>query len=541
MRIQASAALVFIFPVSPLVAQVPARAVPAVLEEGLARSRVMEHLDHLTNSIGPRLTGSDAFLEAARWARDRFASWGLEAKLETWATWPRGWNRGQWSGRILEPEPLELQVATYAWTVGTRGRVRGPLFPLPRSKTKYLKVRKKMKGYWLFGPQPSKKSVYGRFFWEAVRKDGILGIVTPTRGDKKYPNRIRVFGRYRNLFLKPEQRFPYPVVHVRYDQAKEIESWMKKGKKVVAEFEIRNRFREGQVDIPNVVAEIRGTEKPDEVVIVCGHLDSWHQATGTTDNGTGVATTMEAARILAKVGAKPKRTIRFLLWGGEEQGLLGSVAYVRKHREEMKKVSAVFNHDAGTNWVHSLTVTKAMEPLMRKVFAPVMKMRPPEKFDGPVFVLKAVPKMGVGGGSDHASFRKVGVPAFPWGLTGRSDYGRYTWHSQWDTYDVAIPEYQKHSATVIALAAWGTANLPVLLPRKGLPGQPPRTAAGLRAGTRPAAGGKPPHAEKGSSDPKEGGRPESGEEKSGNPPQARKKRIERKKAVLLNASPGFSG
>jgi hypothetical protein len=221
-----------------------------------------------------------------------------------------------------------------------------------------------------------------------------------------------------------------------------------------------------------VIAEIPGKEQPDEVVIVSAHLDSWHQAQGCTDNGTGTATTLEAARILRAVGVEPKRTIRFCLWGGEEQGLLGSRAYVQKHRTEMPKVSAVFNHDTGTNWAQSLAVTEPMHAQLAPVFEHVTRMLTPPDADWAeaVFHLRVVPRVVGGGGSDHASFLAAGVPGLDWGLKGRSDYFRHTWHTQWDTYEVAIEEYQRHTATVVALAALGTANLDRLLDRENVGG-----------------------------------------------------------------------
>jgi hypothetical protein len=259
-----------------------------------------------------------------------------------------------------------------------------------------------------------------------------------------------------------------PEIVVRQDQAKRLQSLLAQQAQVDVEFDIRNRFQ-GEVQLYNVIAELKGTEKPDEYVVVCGHLDSWHQATGTTDNGTGTTSTMEAARILTAVGAKPKRTIRFCLWGGEEQGLLGSREHVNRRRAEMAKVSCVLNHDTGTNWAQSLTVTEQMHPHMVEAMAAVMTMTPPDQeHQGPVFELRSRPTISAGGGSDHASFGAAGVPPFGWGLTGRSDYFNYTWHTQWDTYDVAIPEYQAHTSTVIALTALGVANLPELLPRDGV-------------------------------------------------------------------------
>ncbi|MHC4512223.1 MAG: M20/M25/M40 family metallo-hydrolase [Planctomycetota bacterium] len=247
----------------------------------------------------------------------------------------------------------------------------------------------------------------------------------------------------------------------------------------MVEFEIRNRSRKEPTPLYNVVAELKGSEKPDEYVVVCGHLDSWHQATGTTDNGTGTASTMEVARILTAVGARPKRTIRFCLWGGEEQGLLGSRGHVVMHRQEMAKVSACLNHDTGTNWCYSVRVTEGMYGDMQRVMAPAMTMKAPDKnHKGPVFKLSKSRGMSAMG-SDHASFLSAGVPAWSWGLKGRADYMRYSWHSQWDTYDAAIPEYQRHTATVIALAALGIADLPKLLSREGM-----RARGGARGGRR---------------------------------------------------------
>ncbi|MEQ1633313.1 MAG: M20/M25/M40 family metallo-hydrolase, partial [Planctomycetota bacterium] len=227
--------------------------------------------------------------------------------------------------------------------------------------------------------------------------------------------------------------------------------------------------QEGPIPLYNVIAEIPGSEKPDEVVIVSSHLDSWHQAQGCTDNGTGSTTTLESARILMAVGAKPTRTIRFCLWGGEEQGLLGSAGYVKMHRVEMEKVSAVFNHDSGTNWAGAMTVAETMYEPMLRVFQPVLALTAPDKsHDGPVFELNKSPTLSGGGGSDHASFLAAGVPGLNWGLRGRANYFAYSWHTQWDTFEVAVPEYQRHTATVIALAALGTANLPEMLDRSGV-------------------------------------------------------------------------
>jgi hypothetical protein len=460
-----------------------APTIDAIKNEGLKNSKVMEHLDYLTNHIGHRLTGSENLIKAAYWAAAEFEKMGLTATVEQWGEYKVGWNRGQWHGRVLSPEPMDLEVATEAWTAGTKGAVRGPLVALPKTVEDVTADAARWRGAWVFDVdsvpnyEPQEGQPRGqrgnRAARNAVRDKlkelGVAGFVTSSVGTRQHPNRIRVFGSANTARLDWDRLPKIPEVVVRYDQAKKLAAMVNEGVGVQVEFEIRNRFTPGPMPLYNVVAEIKGTELPHEYVYVSSHLDSWHQATGTTDNGTGTTTTMEAARILAAVGAKPKRTIRFGLWGGEEQGLLGSREHVTKlHRQEMENVSAVFNHDTGTNWAVGLAVTPAMKADMERVCAPMLTLTPPDSdHKGPVFTLREVQGLS-GGGSDHASFLAAGVPAMDWSLKGRSDYFNYTWHSQYDTYDAAIPEYQAHTSTVIALAALGTANLEQKLSRKNL-------------------------------------------------------------------------
>ena len=217
------------------------------------------------------------------------------------------------------------------------------------------------------------------------------------------------------------------------------------------------------VPLYNVVADLKGSELPDEYVIVGGHIDSWHAATGTNDNGTGVATTLEAARLLAASGVRPKRTIRFMLWSGEEQGLLGSRAYVKAHPELMPKISAVLVHDKGTNYLSGISVPKTLAEDLRRVFAPVADLDPEMPFT--VSENEGLSRMM--GSSDHASFLREGVPGLFWEQDGRTRYGDF-WHTHFDTFDSAVPEYQRHSAIVAAVGALGIANLDRLLERDGL-------------------------------------------------------------------------
>jgi len=270
-----------------------------------------------------------------------------------------------------------------------------------------------------------------------------------------------------------------------------LESW---GKFDPAKELGRNTSRgtRGPRTVHNVIAELRGTEKPDEFVIVGAHLDSWDFAHGATDNAAGCGAVMEAARILVASGVKPKRSIRFVLWTGEEQGLLGSKAFATAHAGEMTKTSAVFVMDAGTNPVAGLTATHAMRADLERVFAPVAMLDAEHPFaltftDGLALpadccTKPAQPSLATCTGgtaacsalsaagscpSDHTPFLQAGVPAFLFEQRGPADYAR-THHTEFDTVDALVPSAVEHSALVIALAAYGVAELPGLLAREKL-------------------------------------------------------------------------
>lgn len=436
-----------------------------IRDEGIKRSHVMAYLKDLTGNIGHRLTGSDNFSKACDWAVLQFHAMGVPSvQLEKWAEWKLAWNRGVWRGQIQSPIDLPMYVATEAWTAGTNGPKVGVVVAAPAEVADV--TAKSVGNKWVYYEKRVSRDVR-----EACEKVGILGwLYRAGDPDKRFPDRVRVFGDQRAAMKSIDDVPTVPRIAIRADQADTLKGLLDEGKEVTALFEIDNRFRDGGIPLYNVIAEIPGSEKPDEVVIVSAHLDSWHQAQGCTDNGTGTTTTIEAARILLAAGAKPKRTIRFCLWGGEEEGLLGSVAYVQRHRPDMAKVTAVYNHDTGTNWAQSLAVPGPMFEQLQPVFSTVNALltAPDAGWDGPVFSLEKVERVRGGGGSDHASFLAAGVPGLDWGLRGRSNYFLHTWHTQWDTYDVAIEEYQRHTATVVALAALGTANLDAMLDRTGV-------------------------------------------------------------------------
>jgi carboxypeptidase Q len=457
-------------PLSPAIAE-------AIAKEGIEKSQVMRLLRDLTGKIGHRLTGSDNYTKACEWAKAEFAAMGLDVELEQWGEWKLVWNRGKWVGRITQPIALDMYVATEAWTAGTKGMQKGAVVKVPQPPAEAAADKAAgvladappptpdLAGKWVINRQRNARAR------QAAERGGALGLIYRA-GDpnSEFPTRVRVFGNHQTAMKGIDAVPTLPEIAVQADHFDRLWELVDEGKDVLCEFEIGNTFREGPIALHNVIATLKGTEKPDECVIVSSHLDSWHQVQGTTDNGTGTTTTMEAARILTAIGAKPQRSIKFCLWGGEEQGLLGSRAYVQRHRTDMPKVSAVFNHDTGTNWAQSLGVTHAMKAQLEPVFAEVTRLLqvPDADWTGPVFELKPSDRVTGGGGSDHASFIAAGVPGLNWNLKGRSNYFQHTWHTQWDTIDVAIEEYQRHTATVIAMAALGTANLPALLDRQGV-------------------------------------------------------------------------
>ncbi|MBL8764991.1 MAG: M20/M25/M40 family metallo-hydrolase [Phycisphaerae bacterium] len=289
--------------------------------------------------------------------------------------------------------------------------------------------------------------------------------------------------------LDPDTLTPDVIVTVRQSDYDCMNSRLADGVSVEAEFDLRHTFVKGPIPVYNTIAEIKGSELPDEVVIVSGHLDSWDGpgSQGCTDNGTGSAVTLEAARILAAVGAKPRRTIRFILWTGEEQGLLGSAAYVKrlKERGQLEKISAVLVDDGGTNWEGGLPCVESEVAYLAAATAPVNGVfysETDKKFmDVNIRREKVFNQVS---GSDHASFMRARVPGFFWDEVGRADYN-HAHHTQHDRMDQAVPEYLRQSATCAAVTAYNLACAPALLPRPTDEEWPQRGRSGAGDGGAP--------------------------------------------------------
>jgi Zn-dependent M28 family amino/carboxypeptidase len=225
----------------------------------------------------------------------------------------------------------------------------------------------------------------------------------------------------------------------------------------------------GPVKYSSVVGMLRGTEYPDEYVILSGHLDAFDVATGGVDCGAGVTSVIEAARLITQTGVKPKRSILFIAFAAEEFGLLGAQAWAKSYPERMDKISNIFNRDGGPLPPVSITVTEAMYDDFVRICEPVTTIHP----DIPFEVIKGGPfdKPVRLGGTDASVFSMQGVPAISLNEQDVKGYDfnyREIWHTERDLYTKSIPEYQQHAATVMAVIGWGVANLDYLLPRKGL-------------------------------------------------------------------------
>ena len=457
-------------PAQAAAAQALSPVARAVIREARSHSKVMEYLDYLANSIGPRLTGSDNLLLAQRWALEEFKKMGLKnCHLEKWKTVQVVFDRGPWWGKMIwkeggKPKTACLDFNTPAWSAGTKGVVEGPAVKGPSTKEELEKNLLSYKDKWVVMPPSSSRRRrgggwgFGSALARRLLSERVMGVVIGVKGKLLRMSSLRGV-RWDKLTW--ETRPAVPLVKLTQSSHERLMKLLEGGTPVRLRFHIQNRFRKGPLDIYNVVADIPGREKPGEYVVVGAHIDSWDGATGSVDNGSGVSTTMEAARLLAKAGAEPKRTIRFLLFGGEEQGLLGSRAYVKAHKDILPRISAVLVHDGGTNYISGITGTPAMKADLEKAFAFAPLLDPKKPF-----------KVGVrnglsGGGSDHGSFLAAGVPGFFWNQSGGFNYN-YIWHTQNDNYEQAIPDYQVHSSIVVALGALGLADLDHLLSRKKL-------------------------------------------------------------------------
>jgi hypothetical protein len=453
-----------------------------LVDQALNRSEVMRNLQYLSDVIGPRLSGSPAMRRANQWTAERFRSYGLNARLEPYQ-FGVTWERGSASLRLLAPFTRAITAHSWAWTEGTDGKtLSGPVVAADLSTPESLAVyRDKVKSAWVLtrAPYPtwnpdgpamtaedstrlkeqlklrnspfadtSAAAVAARRQFQidlpyVLKAAGALG--TLIDGAKEHG--------LMTMSGSPNRVSPLPSLVISHEDYLLLHRLIGSGVKPRLEGRVDNRLGRDTVQQWNTVAEIRGSKWPGQAVILGAHLDSWDLGTGVTDNGTGSMVVLEAARLLAQSGLKPKRTIRFILFSGEEQGLLGSRAYAEAHAGEADSIQAVLVLDNGTGAItgQALQGRKDLEGLWHQLLAPVASL-------GADSVREATKS-----GTDHLSFLPYGVPAFNFDQLTRGY--NHTHHSQSDTYDKAVTGDLKQAAAVMALTAYELANLPELLPR----------------------------------------------------------------------------
>ncbi len=406
------------------------------------------HIEVITSHFPNRLTGCSQLQLAQGWAVGTFEDWGIPASLEPWGEVEVGFDRGPKSGRVVSPEERSLTFVTPCWSPGTAGAQEGPALREPASLEELQERKDDFKGAWVLRhpkAERSERDEYEELFLEV----GALGRIRPGIRDGRLSTGGSWDIEWENLPRLVEIKLLFEEFEA---LATEAQAAAETGADPVRlEFDIQDQFLHGPIPQHNVVAEITGSEFPDEFVIVQGHIDAWDGAEGACDNGTGVATTLEAARLIMFADIVPRRSIRFVLYSGEEQGLHGSKGYVEKHVEELENISVVFNHDNGTNYLRGIGVTAAMLEDFQTVFAPIQRLDPTRPFE--IWEVQGLRP----GPSDHGPFVEAGVPAFHWDQS-RDGYRRLH-HTQFDTLAEVNHEDQRHSALVVAMAAVGFADL----------------------------------------------------------------------------------
>ncbi len=507
---------------TPLAAQtdepVDGVAVSKIRDEAFNRSQVMSLMSYLTDVHGPRLTGSPVTRRAADYTIAQLKSWGVSnARLETWGPFGRGWTNDKFYAQVTSPVAFAAIGYPQAWTPGTNGLVKSDVVYVKiDSEADYAKYRGKLTGKIVmlspmrdvtpnFAPLASRRTDEELARMEAAPAPAPQGQVGP-RATASAPVTAQDSARLRQLeaqrasqataarrqafiadehvaaVLEPgrgdggtvftnngqsrDPKTPYgtPLIVLAIEHYGRILRNLEKGSPVQMELEVKNTFYDNDLNSFNIIAEIPGTDPKlkDEVVMLGAHFDSWHAGTGATDNAAGSAAMLEAVRILKATGLKPKRTIRIALWTGEEQGLLGSRAYVRDHfgtrdsaKAEAGKLSAYYNLDNGTGAIRG--VFEQGNAAAAPIFRAWMK---PFEDKG----VKAVTLANTGG-TDHLSFDGVGIPGFQF-IQDDVEYGTRTHHSNMDTYERVQEADMKLNAAVIASFVYHTANRAGLFPRK---------------------------------------------------------------------------
>jgi hypothetical protein len=534
----------------------PNDAIARIRDEGMNRSQVMQTMSYLSDVIGPRLTNSPGMKRANEWTRDQMTKWGMQnAHLEAWGPFGRGWTLKRFSAEVVEPLNIPLIAYPKAWSPGTNGPLTGEVVYLDANDAAGLeKYRGKLKGAIVllapirkidahFDPQgtrltekellalanaPDPASAAPRPQFQPtpeflaqlllnlrkmkfIADEGAAMILEPGRGDggtifvqqatvppASIPETLdpSTFQSFRSRGIAPYDKSApafTPQVVVSAEHYNRMLRMIQAGERVRMNVNLEVQFQDQDLMGYNTIAEIPGSDLKDEVVIVGGHLDSWHAGTGATDNATGCAVAMEAARILIALNLKPRRTIRVALWSGEEQGLFGSRAYVKEHFGEIVQPTPQPTPPGAGEGRPTTAPTPA--PRGRLVTKPAY-----DKFAGyfnldngtgkirgvylqgneairPVFRLWLMPFRDLGaqtlsisntGGTDHLPFDAIGLPGFQF-IQDEVEYETRTHHSNQDVFDRIQIDDMKQAATIMAAFVYQAAMSNEKLPRKPAP------------------------------------------------------------------------
>lgn len=499
----------------PLLAQgnenVDLNVIHQIKQEAFQNSQIMETMFYLCDVNGPRVTGSPGYRKSAEYIKKRLTEHGVGKVWFEEFEFGRGWQHSKYAGHMIEPAYSELIGFPLAWTPGTNGPVRGEaVHAILRTPADLEKWKGKLNGKIVLVDPPRTLEMpdkpYGRRYtdedlvkMQQAPDPGAGFGARPTQGAPMTREQMMAFRDKLNQFLKDEgvkvvvktsyagdggavfgssggpyqkdKPVPPASVAIAAENYNRVLRLLEKKVKVELEFDIAAEFYDEKAF--NVMAEVEGGTRKDEYVLLGGHLDSWQGATGATDNATGVAVMMEAARILKALKLPLQRSIRLGLWSAEEQGLHGSRAYVKQHladpadmklKPEHGKISAYFNIDNGSGKVRGI-YTQGND-MVRGVFA---------KWLEPFADLGATTVTNRNtGGTDHQAFDAVGVPGFQF-IQDPLDYMARTHHSNMDTMDRVPKGDLMQMAAILASFAYHAANRPELLPRKPLPkAQPAR-------------------------------------------------------------------
>ena len=501
----------------PTLSQTSQDALTKIRDEGIARSQVMSITSYLTDVSGPRLTNSPNIKVAAQWVLGKIKEWGLaNPRLETWGPFGRGWSNEHFYAAMVKPYRFPLIGNTKPWTPGTNGTVTVEVVrAVVTTQADIEKYRGTLRGKFVMAVAP--RAVTAQFQPNATRysdeqlqtmsnppapRGGQPGGGPRGAGGQRGATPTPLTAQQRNQFFLDEgvlgviehgqatggsitvqsggdPAVNAPLVPIQIVLAVEHYGIMyrdlEKNVPVTLELNVENKFYDQDLNAFNIVGEIPGTDKASEVVMIGAHFDSWSAGTGATDNAAGDAVMMEAMRILKATGVPLRRTVRIALWTGEEEGLLGSAAYVREHfavrqtmelKPEHEKMSVYFNLDNGTGQIRGVYMqgNQAARPVFESW------MQPFKDFGMATLTVRNT------GGTDHTNFDDVGLPGFQF-IQDPIEYDTRTHHTSMDTYERIESKDMMQNAVIIASLVYQAANSAEMFPRKPLPAAPPQRGA----------------------------------------------------------------